>query len=865
MVGRAPGGTSPEIPCPEFIRFVPETILMDGVSATRLEVKVPSGTTGAHLNIYNSPFTFSGKKGCVIPEQMLPLRDDGQGGDVAANDGIFTLSDIRWDTDNTCWSGQPQIPGPNYGRSPVWDGFTTAQPGAFGLTLEGSFGSFPSLTVDPLAFLLSVIDPAKVLAPDPIYQIAPDAQIASNVINLAVPPGSFDPNNDLTPIARRLYELLPDDFDFFHIIEPSFGANKTNCVYVPEDWCVSGTTTGPNSPLSVLGYHRTVRTAAQGIAENPVPDYSPLYGSQGRLQGVSVGDKTDFSNWFIFFHETMHQWGAHLPQSLGIITDDGHWLGNTSAAGLLGGCYWGDNGDGTFTLLDSPYQRERIGNLELYMMGLIPASEVEPLYVAQHGTPICLNNAELIAGPVRKVTIQDVIDAVGPRIPGPADSQKAFHTLYVVVSEGRLFTPWEMTSYNRMSQYHSEVLEDTDGKLFGLSTLTGGLATLTTSSHVLGDEPRLTVSAGGYRFTATQGAANPRPQSLAIGNAGGGALPWTVRTADPWLGLAWRDAQAGPAREITGSQGPGEQTATPLMISIDPSTLSPGTYTSTLEITAGGQTQEIPVELAVLPAPPLPKGARIDAVVNAASYEKDGGYQGCQWRADCALARGAWATIYGVNFATTTEVATTDPLPTKLAGLQISMVDPTVTEKVVWVPAQMLYVSPTSASFLIPEFADGPRRQMRVSACPDGKPCSVVDAWVAPVGPGLFSMPQNGSGPAAATYLLVHADGQREEGYTFERDGSGQFVNTPIDLGAPGDEVYLSVYGTGFHHNQRAEATIGGVPVPVVAAVAHPTDAGLDQAVLGPVPRSLAGRGDVGVELTLDFNHTANTVTVSFR
>ena len=44
------GASSQEvIHCPEFIRFVPETILMDGISSARLEIKVAPGTQSVKL------------------------------------------------------------------------------------------------------------------------------------------------------------------------------------------------------------------------------------------------------------------------------------------------------------------------------------------------------------------------------------------------------------------------------------------------------------------------------------------------------------------------------------------------------------------------------------------------------------------------------------------------------------------------------------------------------------------------------------------------------------------------------------------------------------------------------------------------
>ncbi|MGH6892399.1 MAG: pre-peptidase C-terminal domain-containing protein [Dongiaceae bacterium] len=94
-----------------------------------------------------------------------------------------------------------------------------------------------------------------------------------------------------------------------------------------------------------------------------------------------------------------------------------------------------------------------------------------------------------------------------------------------------------------------------------------------------------------------------------------------------------------------------------------------------------------------------------------------------------------------------------------------------------------------------------------------------------------------------------------------------RFVAVPIDLGPATDDVYLILYGTGIRLRSSlgmVTARVGGVTVPVLFAGATPGLIGLDQINLGPLPRSLAGRGEVDVTLTVD-GKVANAVRVSFR
>jgi len=57
---------------------------------------------------------------------------------------------------------------------------------------------------------------------------------------------------------------------------------------------------------------------------------------------------------------------------------------------------------------------------------------------------------------------------------------------------------------------------------------------------------------------------------------------------------------------------------------------------------------------------------------------------------------------------------------------------------------------------------------------------------------------------------------------------------------------------------------VGGLNVPVLAFAAVPQFTGEDVVNIGPLPRSLAGRGEVSVVLTFDGKPT-NLVTVNFR
>ena len=93
-----------------------------------------------------------------------------------------------------------------------------------------------------------------------------------------------------------------------------------------------------------------------------------------------------------------------------------------------------------------------------------------------------------------------------------------------------------------------------------------------------------------------------------------------------------------------------------------------------------------------------------------------------------------------------------------------------------------------------------------------------------------------------------------------------QLVGIPIDLGPATDQVYLVLYGTGLRFRTAltaVKATIGGVAADVVYAGLQNDYVGLDQVNI-LLPRSLLGRGDVDVVLTVD-GQMANTVRVNIK
>ena len=99
---------------------------------------------------------------------------------------------------------------------------------------------------------------------------------------------------------------------------------------------------------------------------------------------------------------------------------------------------WQDNFNGTYTQLHRllrAWQAAGYSYLDLYLMGLISASEVPDFFILKNLVRVGsdANGHPIFKADRTKVTIQDVIAADGPRLPDVEHSQRTFNAGFVVV------------------------------------------------------------------------------------------------------------------------------------------------------------------------------------------------------------------------------------------------------------------------------------------------------------------------------------------------------------------------------------------------------------------------------------------------
>lgn len=316
----------------------------------------------------------------------------------------------------------------------------TPQQVLYGYTAAYNHNFFGHLNVQaegaPDARINLVVNVSDASVPSVGYvQLASDARAAPHVLNLLRPgvsPGSFD-----RATTRRFYELYADAYDFL------------NLVYV-------------DCPVANRS-HLQVSNTTQGIGLT-LFNRAELYGSARRLQGItcfpisSLFDGASDS----FQHELGHQWANFVLAGCGA-----HWPISELAQGVMGfglpglGCEglqfpfeFLPNADGSYTLHEIRDLVWQVGftDLDLYLMGLLPAAQVRAALVFTNQDQAAqIHDGGILQGPTYTVDADTLIGTYGPRIPNASTSPKEFTVATIIVSRDRLLDEAELAFFDYMA------------------------------------------------------------------------------------------------------------------------------------------------------------------------------------------------------------------------------------------------------------------------------------------------------------------------------------------------------------------------------------------------------------------------------
>ena len=245
-------------------------------------------------------------------------------------------------------------------------------------------------------------------------------------------------------IVDAIQRLFPDKFDFLIIAH--------NFEDIPADW--------PAFAGKFMRYQNNV----QGLG---VPILDDRYISQN-LKGIII-DPTYRLEHGLLIHEIVHNWGQR------VIPDGGKHWDAVEIRGALGGLGQNvqTNGDGTYTIDEeadraTPGLVDTLPNIELYLMGLVPAESVQPLTWYDGLERIKADEISTIFRANQRITtIEDIVSKHGARQPNWQNSQKEFRGIVVLV------TP-QAISQSLSNQLDSQI----KGFEEYFSTVTSGLARL---------------------------------------------------------------------------------------------------------------------------------------------------------------------------------------------------------------------------------------------------------------------------------------------------------------------------------------------------------------------------------------------------
>lgn len=436
---------------PAFVYYTLDPIVIYADDEeTRLTLEVATtgvGVTGVRL---------------VSPEQR-DLFDDGTRGDRVAGDGIYTTNraqasrkygTMRFGTHETNGRYHIAIDLEGGGQEEHWLGIGFVSPNLHYPVARKGDGMYATshafFIVDPEGELLDTRD---------------------------WPLGYIHCGQSQFGVFEKLYSVYPDAFDFVIIMpaHPIYDPSRDFAENVPY----------------FIGARNDVENIGAAIFDNTGRFYS-----DGRLKGMI------YHSWgygSILDHEFGHRWSAYLGTAYDVSGCEDcfgpHWNPLSDIAGQMsafimhpdapyGAGHLLSNGDGTWRIDRQPGNDTPYSSIDLYAMGLIPSSEVEPIHILVDPDTTDVNH--VTCSEVETITIDDIMAAEGgEREPSWEDSPKEF-TVAMVVVKNADFTQAEYDFYTSIVRYFTST-EQGELSLTTFYHATGGRASLDATLPV---EPR---------------------------------------------------------------------------------------------------------------------------------------------------------------------------------------------------------------------------------------------------------------------------------------------------------------------------------------------------------------------------------------
>ena len=240
--------------------------------------------------------------------------------------------------------------------------------------------------------------------------------------------------------------------------------------------------------------------------------------------------------------------------------------------------------------------------------------------------------------------------------------------------------------------------------------------------------------------------------------------------------------------------------------------MTPGTYAGGVSVTANG-------------VPNSPQTISVSLTVSA-TVQQLSGKNSASFAAG-SLAPNTIGFTDAVGVIPSLLVAPDGPWPTSLGGVSLEITDSQGQKRL----APIYFAAPTSISYLVPAATALGHATTKLTTSTGATISGTLE--IQSVSPGLYSANSTGSGVAAGLFIRVAGGGAQTTDLLFDPTNRNPVA---IDLGPASDQVYCSLYGTGFRGAGTVTATAGGLSVPALGFAAVTQYQGLDVVNIGRYP-----------------------------
>ncbi|MFL6657199.1 MAG: choice-of-anchor X domain-containing protein [Massilia sp.] len=399
------------------MRMTPRAFFDDEFKTSPFTIEVTAAGKGFTLYASHFDHWFDGSQVPTVIEDQL--YDDGTHGDKVANDGVYSRTLTTGMTPSLRFHDHSvdQLP------------YNIIARDAHGTLLDSRTPVIPTLELGVVGRQFAA----------PAQKVAEGLYAASHMVNVVMP--TYRNKGDyMQAVSTVVYANYDDLFD------------------------IQGVFTLDNITYYNLPDHLSVKSQVQGI-NFPIIDNTAHYGSHGKLQQVIEFHSSIFAP--MANHEIGHQWGFYLNKPQLMLTRDAlsgadmavHTGSPSSLLGQMGnGLFLEEQSNGDFKVAmaadGGDYHGRQYADLELYLMGLLPASGVSPLRVIPDPA-VRPNFGEILPrNKTAVVTMDDIQRVYGRRTPDVNTSQKSFRALFIGLSETPMSAA-EIAIINRSAQYYA--------------------------------------------------------------------------------------------------------------------------------------------------------------------------------------------------------------------------------------------------------------------------------------------------------------------------------------------------------------------------------------------------------------------------